>query len=114
VAATPDGTLRVVHQRFGHYDAEARLEVEVHSSGKEPAELWISSDYLRSVEVRGITPPPSATRLEGDGVVYRFDGAGPGPKVALFDILHTRLGRVTGRVRQGGGPVLEFHHWIYP
>ena len=116
-AATADAgsPFRVLYERFAHLEAEAELTLEFQPpSGGGEAEVWLSSDYLQGVEVRGVTPPPASTRLEPGRVVYRFASAGEGTRAVHFAILYLRFGRIAGEAGRVGGPSSGFSHWVYP
>ena len=70
-AGEADAPVRVDYERFAHFESEAELGIQVRPPASGPFELWMSSDYLRHLEVRGVTPPPMATRVEPDRLVYR-------------------------------------------
>lgn len=115
VAGEPGASVRVEYQRFAHFESEADLRLELRPATADPfLELWVSSAYLRGIEVRGVTPAPAETRLEGDRLVYRYPRAGEGPMSVRFDILYRSLGRLEGQAGVVGGSSAAFSHWIYP
>ena len=114
-ASTGPGAILVRYQRFAHFEAEAELDVEVRPTapGAEMG-IWLSSEYLRDMEIRGVTPPPARTRVERDRAVYFYEVAGDGPLTIRFDIVYRKIGRLKGTAGILGGAEAEFAHWIYP
>ena len=114
-AGEPGGPLQVHYERFAHFEAESDLRIDVRPpAGRSEVEVWLASDYLGSLDVRGVTPPPVGTRLEKGRVVYRFASAGEGPLEVRFDILYRRIGRLSGEAGLVGGASAVFAHWVYP
>lgn len=113
--ADPGSPFRVLYDRFGHLESESRLELELQApGGRGPVGVWLSSDYLAGVEVRGVTPPPDSTRLEPGRVVYVYEAGGEGTRTVRIDLLYLRIGRIRGEAGLAGGPSAGFSHWVYP
>lgn len=112
---SPGSVVRVEYQRFAHFETEAVLGIEVRPPARDGEfGVWLSSDYLRQVEIRGMTPPPVSARIGPDRVVYRYEAGGDGPLAVRFEILYRKIGRLRGSAGLDGGPAVEFAHWVYP
>jgi hypothetical protein len=117
-ARATDSGLTVEYDRFSRMGSDvslvAHLDAAEVTSGR--VQLWVSQNYLDHVEVRSITPQPSASSADGGHVMFTFDVApNNGATVLLrLRLLGTVFGRVSGEAGTGSGRRVSFRQFVYP
>jgi hypothetical protein len=103
--------LQLEYDRFGRLQRPMKLRCLV-SETKPETQIALSREYLDSVHVVEITPPPVRAEAAGAWLVYRF--AGPAPMAVTFNVKAEEFGNLTGAVRIPDGEAVSFRQFIYP
>lgn len=104
--------LTLQHRRFERVLNLSHVQIEVNGAQGE-ARVWISHDYLDSVQIDGITPQPEES-IGGEGrttFVFRVDG---GNARITFDVKPQRVGALSGQIGVEGGTIYDLQQFIYP
>jgi hypothetical protein len=112
--STADGALKIIYNRFERYQAPSTLRVELRPSDQPAARLWISGQYLKTVKVEAIVPPPEGIDVQAGGSVFVFAVPRNEPFVVVFYLQTDQRGSSPIRMRLNEGPILEASHWVYP
>lgn len=111
-----DDGLKLSYERFVRHDGQTSWEVHISpdqiSNGQ--VELWVSSDYLDSVDIERISPQPDQVRNEGDRLVYIFPASADEPMSVTFSFRPDSLWRLSGDIGIADGPALSFDQVSYP
>ncbi len=111
------GALTVEYTKFLRYEGPATLTFHLKEAAFSGGDvrLWISQDYLDSLQIVAVTPPPDHAEIAQGRVIYVFKLA-PGTRQALitFDVTEQKIGPVRARVGTGEGQSLSFSQFIYP
>lgn len=111
------GPLRLEYNRFERFQSPATLHIHLKPGvEKEGAvRVWINHDYLKGVQIRGITPEPDEVEGGPDRLTYLFrvEKSGP-PKEITFHLETEQFGLLPGRIGLNTGEELAFRQWIYP
>lgn len=115
-SATPDGRVRVKHERFARVLNPMSVEISVaQPAGARPLQIRISESYIGAMSVRSITPEPNSTALTDQMVVLVFDRSSAAGDVKVrLDLEPQTIGSVEGSVVVDGGAPLRFSHFIFP
>lgn len=103
--------LWVQYDRFARNTARSELTIHVER-GRE-IRLWISNDYLRSMQVKEILPEPDEVRSLPDRMLFVFHAV-QAPAVILVSMETRRVGRVPAQIGLENGPRVQFRQFIYP
>ena len=103
--------LQLEYERFVRWRQSMKLRCLV-SETKPETQVAISRDYLDSVQIEQITPPPVQAESAGAWLVYRF--AGPAPMAVTFSVKAEEFGYLPGAVRIPDGEAVSFRQFIYP
>src|SRR5688572_20039263 len=70
----PGGALEIEYNRFVRFQAPGELRARISPSSTEEnqAGLWVSREYLKSIELKQITPAPEREITTDEGVIYLF------------------------------------------
>jgi hypothetical protein len=104
--------------RFVRYGAPTTLRVHLDAgtgTGRE-ARVWLSREYLESIQLQRVTPQPDRVVAGPGRVTYVFDVAtDPGEPTAItFDLQPDKVGPLRGEVGIEGGNALGFRQFAYP
>jgi hypothetical protein len=105
-------TAVVTFQRFHRHEAIMKLTVSVSKNDRDQITVSFPSNYLKSLEIKTITPEVSSIDLVGDRVNYIFPGKGTTGTIN-FSIVPLTVGNVKGQIEVNDSPV-ELTHFIYP
>lgn len=109
-----DGGLTLKYNRFERYQAPSSLRMEVISLDTSEARIWINRDFMRTVKVQAVVPPPKRVQPQNNGMVYTFDTPGKDSLLVIFHLETEQIGSSPVRLRLNDGPILEAPHWVYP
>lgn len=117
--ASVPGVMRLEYQRFARYQTSHTLTIRLEPAAVvgPAARVGIDAQYLESVEIKSVLPPPRAVHGAGDRLIYEFDVAEPGrPLAVAFLLAPQQIGRVEGRVtlERPGDHVAVFRQIVYP
>lgn len=114
-SAQPERGFMLHYDRFGRAHSESQFVFSRPAGplGDGTFSLWLSDEYLKSVEVLRITPDPVSQELVSDGVRYRF-GYHDGPQRLTFRFKAERGGLLSGAFRLNDGPPAHFRQWLAP
>jgi hypothetical protein len=110
-----DAPLRLEYNRFERYQAPAELRLHLKPAAAGEARVWLSQEFVGSVEIDEVTPEPAAVEAAADRLTYVFrvaDASRPVPVTFRFEA--NAFGPVRGAVGLDGGPQLEFPMFVYP
>jgi hypothetical protein len=110
------GLLQVEYERFARYAGDTSVELQVLPVPDQPgtALVWISSEYLSSMQVQQVQPEPDTWTGVGGGVVLAFPVSGPDPIDVVLQLRPDRIGTAPGAVGVPGQEPVEFRQLIYP
>ncbi len=117
-AKDPVSSLRIEYQRFERYQGptELRLYVAPQAVREGRLKIWISREFLDSIELERIVPEPVTVELGADRQTYVFDA--PRLTAETLVVLRyeptLRFARVTMRAGVEGAPELSFRRFVYP
>jgi hypothetical protein len=117
IAGEEGGPLWLEYSRFGHFKAPLMLRIYLgpHAGEHGPARLWLGRDYLESVQVESVTPPPVHVEAGPEQLTYVFALSEPTRSMAVtFSLKAEQIGRQRGCVGLINGPTLCFRQFIYP
>ena len=113
----PDGSLSATYDRFVRQEARSTLTFQVAGSQatNNEIELWVSQDYLDSVEVQRISPQPTEV-LGGENLqIFVFVINDPPATLQVtFSFEAQEMGRLSGEVGVTDGPTVTFNQLSYP
>lgn len=117
-AKDPAAFLRVKYQRFERYQGptELRLHVAPQAVREGRLKIWISREFLDSIELERIVPQPVTVELGADRQTYVFDA----PRLTAETLVVLRyeptlkFARATVRAGIEGAPELSFWQFVYP
>ena len=116
-ASSEAGAVRVLYNRFVHYNNEIVLRVQLASLGNtaESIELKLPHSYLQRARIRRIHPEPVRSHLAADGTAFEFARATGASEAAVdFHLEFCQYGRATGSVELVGGEAVKFSQFVYP
>jgi hypothetical protein len=102
----------VEFQKFHRHEANMMLTVSFLKSDNNQVTVSFPSSYLKSFEIKTITPDASQVDLRGDRVDYTFAGDATNA-IINFSIVPHKIGNVKGQIEVNKSPV-ELTHFIYP
>ncbi|HWH28620.1 MAG TPA: hypothetical protein VNU26_06590 [Mycobacteriales bacterium] len=114
-ATSVDGLVEVRYQRFGHLEADDLMTVVLAPAAVtgESADVELAEDWLRSVDISGITPEPMEQVATDYGVRLTV-ATEPGAPVDLqITFRASQIGPIDAGVRFEGR-ALSFGQFIYP
>lgn len=113
---TPDGALEIRYERFVRRDAPAQLEVRVAAALADAGHirLRVGREYLTSVRVEWITPPPLRVEAAGEETVYVFAARAGAPSTLMFNLQMQASGRQRARFTVGPDHSIGFTQFVYP
>ncbi|HEY8504224.1 MAG TPA: hypothetical protein VIL46_06545, partial [Gemmataceae bacterium] len=117
VAEAPDGSLRAEFNRFVHYLTPETLRFDVAAGAARDGELrlWLDLQYLRGVQIRGVTPQPLRVEAGPDRHTYVFRAPdAQRPTTVLFHLEAERRWSLSGGAGVEGKEPLRFDQVVYP
>ena len=92
-----------------------RIEVAIQEGSQSPVQLFISQDYLDSIEIEQITPNPETVYAASDRLVYSFPVVPSANSIVVtFDFKLDVFGLISGRLGLENRQALEFMQVVYP
>lgn len=116
-AGEEGGPLWAEYQRFERHQGPSDLKVFLGPGAASGGEgrVWLGRDYLESVELESVTPPPLRVEAGADRYTYVFPVTDPQQGTAVvFRFRPEALGRHEGRIGLPGGAELKFGRFVYP
>lgn len=113
----PDGSLSTAYGRFVRQEAPSTLTFQVAGSQatNSEIELWVSQDYLESMEIQHISPQPTEVRGGENRMIYVFTIDDPSATLQVtFSLEPQEMGRLSGEVGVTDGPMVTFNQISYP
>jgi hypothetical protein len=114
-ATSQDGLVEVDYQRFTHLEADDMISIVVAPAAVtgDTVEIELAEEWLRSVEVRGMTPEPQEQVATPYGVRLTVS-AEPGSEVSIqIGFRATEIGSVDAGIRFQD-QTLPFDQFTYP
>jgi hypothetical protein len=115
-AGDESGALQVEYERFGRHQSQSRLHLHVRASQAEgPVSFWISSNYLKHIEIQDMTPMPSKSTIAEDGILFHVDTAiqERSGLITVYFQFHS-MGWLTGEIRMPGAASVTIRQFVYP
>jgi hypothetical protein len=104
------------YQRFARFRSPSQLVAELRpGTASLEARLWLSSDFLASVQIEDIEPQPVRVEAGPDRSAYVIRLAAP--KAATRVTISVRpdaAGRISGRASLDDSRPLRFAQFVYP
>jgi hypothetical protein len=116
-AGEKGGPLWLEYPRFGRLKAPLMLRVHLgpNTLQQGPVRLWLGRDYLESVQIEAVTPPPEEVEAGPERLTYVFPVSEPSRSTAVtFFLKADQIGRQGGCIGLVEGPTLCFRQFIYP
>jgi hypothetical protein len=115
-ATAPSGLVEVEYSRFVRDVGDSNVELRVQPDPAQPdtARVWISSEYLSSLNLQQVTPEPDTWTAVDEGVVLAFPTSGPDPVTVQIHMRPDELGLLRGTVGAPGQEPVEFWQFVYP
>jgi hypothetical protein len=117
IAGAQGGSLWLEYSRFGRFRASWTLRVHVgpNPTQRGPLRVWISRNYLESVQIEQVTPQPEQVEAGPAQLTYVFAASATDrPVEIIFSLKAAQIGRQRGCVGLPHGPPLCFRQFIYP
>jgi hypothetical protein len=109
-SAVGDGSvLFVEYERIVRRGAHATIRLHVRSESPE-VRFWLSSSYLRQVQIASVFPEPELLSEERGRFSYTVKGLTQDALITL-DVAHQTFGRIEAEVGLTGGPSVRFTQW---
>ena len=104
------------YERFARFGKPTALQVSLDPTATADGEtrLWLSRQYVQSVQIQEIDPLPERVKAAPDRFVYVFDTETDGPTAITFELEPDQIGPLEGRIGLDGGTSLTFGHFVYP
>lgn len=99
------------YSKFVRMEATSELRLEVPAA-EELVRVWISNEYLTSLQLDTIHPIPSESVNRDDGVEYEFKSYG-GALNVVFGVTPQAVGTLTGEVSVNDSPKQTFTQFSY-
>jgi len=107
-----ENTTTVEHQRFYRFQSRMELKVELNNSSKtNGATVAFPAKYLEHFQVDSILPEPEKNVVDGDHVIYYFDGSGN--FTITFFLIPRSIGAIDGSIAVDKSH-FELKHFIFP
>lgn len=115
--AGEDSPFQVTYEGFARHNGPTKLTFQLQPGAVagDEVRVWLSSQYLESIQIERIEPEPNEIALSDDRVTYVFplSDAGAGGRIVLH-ILPQTLGRREVRLGIEGGPEHSFTQFVFP
>ena len=114
------GLMSVEYDRFGRLQTPEAVKVRLGraATGGNAVRLSIDRDFLKSVRIESVLPPPSRVELADGRLIYAFEVGEPGtPMDVTFHIQSEEVGRSEVRVgleSATGRRDVAFRRFVYP
>jgi hypothetical protein len=111
------GPLWLEYPRFGRFKAPLMLRVHLgpNTVQQGPVRLWLGRDYLESVQIEAVTPPPEHVEAGAERLTYAFAASEPSRSAAItFHLKADQIGWRRGCIGLAESPPLCFRQLIYP
>lgn len=102
------GTLRVEYERIVRRGAQNTITLHLHGTKPGPRSFWLSTEYLRSVDVEAVVPDPEVVSTDGGRYVYAISTAALDATITIRS-RPTRTGRINVDLGVVDGPAVRFH-----
>jgi len=118
-ASEPPLVTRITFDRYLRLDSPSVIHISEVSAPDSVHEvertlsLWLSMDYLATVELGHMTPRPDAEQFGAGGVTYRFH-VRDGTATIVVPFKAVKIGLVSGLARLNDAPPIPLGHFVYP
>jgi hypothetical protein len=104
------------YERFARFGKPTTLQVSLDAAASPDGKthLWLSREYVQSVQIQEIDPLPERVEAAPDRFVYVFDTEADGPTAIAFELEPDEIGPLEGRIGLDGGSFLTFGQFVYP
>jgi hypothetical protein len=104
------------YERFLRLGKPTTLQVRLDASATTGGEarVWLSREYIQSIQLQEIDPLPERVEAAPDRYVYVFDAAADRPTTVTFELEPDEMGPLQGRMGLDGGTSLTFGQFVYP
>jgi hypothetical protein len=105
---------RLEYQRFIRNETPSVLNFYLKPAPDGTLRVWVSRDYLKTMELQGADPPPKHSEVAADRVRFEFQGSTDG-KAALVSLYYKprSVGAVQGAAG-AGDTEFQFFQFVYP
>ena len=113
-AASATREVQVEYDRFNRFQGKNSFRVRVRSQEPTLATLSLDQDYLDSIEIEQISPPPVSVQAAPDGMVYQLRVEGSHSPRITFEYRPARIGLIRAKLGIPGGATVEFSQFVFP
>jgi hypothetical protein len=100
------------YERFLRFGKPTTLQASLDPTGGE-SRVWLSREYVESVQIQEIDPLPQTVEAAPDRFVYVFDTADRLVTIT-FELKPDEMGPLQGRMGLHGETSLTFGQFVYP
>lgn len=115
--SSADGRVTLEYDRFVRNTGSTMMQITARADpgDRGQARVWLSPDYLSSMQIQQVVPDPDSWTSTTGGVVLAFpvDEAGSQVNVQV-QMYPQRVGLVRGAVGDPAGEPIEFWQFVYP
>jgi len=106
----------VHYNRFVRHEAPAKLEfILTPAQPGEAISIWLSSDFIKGIELQSIDPEPARVINEGSRYVYVFQRGGSSSSFPLvFRYEPAEFGKLPLQFGMPGSPEYSLTQYAYP
>ena len=102
----------IEHKRFYRFQARMELKVKLNNSNNtNGVTVAFPAKYLEGIQVDSVVPEPEKNVIDGDHVIYHFDGKGD--FTITFFLIPRNIGGINGSIEVNKEP-FELTHFIFP
>lgn len=108
---------RLEYDRFGRYEGELLLRLELMPEATKSSEvtIWVDRTYLTKHAIEQITPTPVTAGIGVDGFLYTFRiETRYVPATIVFHLRPEYLGALDGGLRVNETASIRFHQFMFP
>lgn len=112
-----EGRLTIEYSRFARLEAPTEITVRAAptSGSTNTLRLFVDREYLKSLQIKQITPEPKLVKLAGDHLTFEWEVAeiGEGAEVT-FRLEPSRFGRLQASFGLDAEEPLQITQFVYP
>lgn len=111
-----DGPLRLLYHSPARKHADTLVEVTLRANADGTARVWISRDYIDTMEISQINPQPEQVEAAADRLIFSFNAADASQPIRItFTLKPLYMGTLSGRVGlDDDETAFEFEQFILP
>lgn len=104
----------VKYQRFGRYQAPAKIQFFCQLSPADHFALKLDRDFIEAIEITEISPEPEQVITEGKHYVYEFKQGDGDPHLVTFRLKAEKFGRSQSSVTLDNKATVQIRMFFWP